>query len=267
MIGAIIGDIVGSIYEFKPIKTKEFPLFSKKSRFTDDTVLTVAVGKAILEGTDYQKAVHMMGRKYPGAGYGGNFTRWLQSDEPKPYGSWGNGSAMRVSPVGFAFNNEEEVLEQAERSAVISHNHSEGIKGAQATALSIYFARTGHSKESIRREINKMFSYDLNRKLADIRPNYGFDVSCQGSVPESIICFLESESFEDAVRNAVSLGGDSDTMASISGGIAEAYYGPLPKRILDEGLSRLTDELKATVQEFYEKFMQGLGPASRILES
>ncbi len=222
MIGAIAGDIIGSIYERHPIKTRDFPLFDSRCRFTDDTVLTLGVANAILTGRSYQESMREMGRKYPDAGYGGSFIQWLFSDNPQPYNSWGNGSAMRVSPVGFAFNTEEKVLTEAEKSAEITHNHPEGIKGAQATALSIFLARTGHKKDLIRSEIIQRFGYDLDRTADNIRPAYSFDISCQGTVPEAIISFLDSDSYEDAIRNAVSLGGDSDTLACITGGIAEA---------------------------------------------
>ncbi len=224
MIGAIAGDIIGSVYEHSQIKTKDFPLFHPRSVFTDDTVLTVAVADAILTGRPYQLSVREIGRRYPGVGYGRAFIDWLHSDNPQPYNSWGNGSAMRVSSVGFAFDTENKVLKEAKKTAEISHNHLEGIKGAQATALSIFLARTGCEKEEIRMEISQRFGYDLKRTVDDIRPTYSFDVSCQGSVPEAIIAFLDSRSYEDAVRNAISLGGDSDTLACITGGIAEAFY-------------------------------------------
>ena len=250
MLGAIAGDIIGSIYEQRPIKTKDFPLFDARCRFTDDTVLTVAVAEALLSGRPFRQALLEFGRRHPGAGYGGSFIRWLQSDYSRPYNSWGNGSAMRVSPIGFAFDAEAEVLEQAGRSAEVSHNHPEGIKGARAVALSIFLARTGRSKEQIRERIEELFDYNLTRSLESIRPGYSFDVSCQGTVPEAIIAFLEADSYEDAVRNAVSLGGDSDTQACITGGIAEAFYGGIPETIEQEALSRLTPDLLQVVQDF-----------------
>ena len=234
MLGAIAGDIIGSVYEHQPIKTKDFPLFSEDSTFTDDTVLTIAVADALLNDRDYAKSLRAWGSKYPNAGYGKSFITWLAVDGHPPYNSWGNGSAMRVSPIGWVCNSFEEVLAEAERSAVVSHNHPEAIKGAQAIALSVYLARTGSTKTKIKTEITDRFGYDLERTLDAIRPTYTFDVSCQGSVPESIICFLESVSYEDAVRNAVSLGGDSDTMACIAGGIAEAFYGSVPEQIASQ---------------------------------
>ena len=253
MIGAVAGDIVGSVHEFQPIKTKDFPLFSPRSRFTDDSVLTIAVAKAILEGSSYREAIHSFGRSYPDAGYGGRFIGWLASPDPKPYQSFGNGSAMRVSPVGFAFETVEEVLSEARESAVCSHDHPEGIKGAQATALAIFRARKGSGKKEIRKEIEGRFGYDLGRRLREIRPSYSFDETCQGSVPEAIISFLESVSWEDAVRNAVSLGGDADTLACIAGGIAEAFYGPLPDAVVREVRSRLPAELWETVKAWNAK--------------
>jgi ADP-ribosylglycohydrolase len=255
MLGAIAGDIIGSIYEWNPIKTKDFPLFSSRCHFTDDTVLTLGVAQAILTKKPYLECILEIGRRYPHAGYGGSFRNWLQSENPQPYNSWGNGSAMRVSPVGFAFDSEEEVMKQAKMSAEISHNHPEGIKGAQAVAMAIFLARTGSDKNSIREKIRKLFKYDLKRTVDDIRPGYSFDVSCKGTVPEAIISFLDSESYEDAIRNAVSLGGDSDTLACITGGIAEAYYGKIGKDIEEEVKKRLTPELLEILEEFYNNFM------------
>ena len=231
MIGAIAGDIVGSVYEARPIKRKDFPLFDSRCTFTDDSVLTIAVAWAILSGRPYRDAVLEIGRLYPHAGYGGSFIRWLKSANPQPYNSWGNGAAMRVSPVGFAFDTVEEVLDQARLTAVISHDHPEGIKGAQATALAVFLARRGYKKEEIREQISRRFRYDLQRSVEQIRPAYSFRISCQETVPEAIMAFLDSVSYEDALRNAISLGGDSDTLACITGGIAEAYYGPVPENI------------------------------------
>ena len=254
MIGAIAGDIIGSVYEHHPIKTKNFPLFDSRCRFTDDTVLTIAIAEAILSGRSYVDSVREIGRRYPGAGYGGSFIRWLHSNDPRPYNSWGNGSAMRVSPVGFAFSSEDEVLQQAKMTAEISHNHPEGIKGAQATAIAVFLARTGTAKEQIRSRIAEDFGYDMNRTVDDIRSTYSFDVSCQGTVPEAIIAFLDSDSYEDAVRNAISLGGDSDTLACITGGIAEAFYGDIPKHIRKKVNECLTPELWQVTEAFCEKY-------------
>lgn len=250
MLGAIAGDIVGSVYEFQPIKSEEFPLFGPGSRFTDDTVMTVAVANAILEGSDYATEMKAFGRRYPDAGYGGSFIRWIFEDAALPYNSWGNGAAMRVSPIGLAFNSVAQVLREAQLSAKVSHNHPEGIKGAQATALAVFLARTGTEKEDIRHEITERFGYDLNRTVADVRPSYGFDVSCQGSVPEALIAFLDSRDYEDAVRKAVSLGGDSDTLACIAGGIAEAFYREIPPVIADTARLLLPKEFLAVVDRF-----------------
>lgn len=254
MIGAIAGDIIGSVYEYRQIKTKDFPLFDPRCEFTDDTVLTVAVADAILSGRPYIDSVREIGRRYPGAGYGGAFIQWLHSDNPRPYNSWGNGSAMRVSPVGFAFSSEEDVLRHATLTAEISHNHSEGIKGAQATALAVFLARTGTGKEQIRSRIAKDFGYDMDRTVDDIRPKYAFDVSCQGTVPEAIIAFLDSDSYEDAIRNAVSLGGDSDTLACITGGIAEAFYSDIPKHVQEKVQELLTPDLWQVTEAFCQKY-------------
>lgn len=250
MLGAIAGDIIGSVYEACPLKSTQFPLFSKYSTFTDDTVLTVAVAYAILEDVDYASALKSFGKKYPHAGYGISFYHWIFSSSTAPYNSWGNGSAMRVSPVGFAYDSLEEVLREAEKSASVTHNHPEGIKGAQATALAIFLARTGSSKEVIKEEIQGRFGYNLERTLDRIRPFYSFDVSCQGSVPESIICFLEARDFEEAVRNAVSLGGDSDTQACIAGGIAQAFFGGVPDDIAMEVRRRLPEEFLSIIEKF-----------------
>ncbi len=254
MIGAIAGDIIGSVFETHPIKTTAFPLFSKSSTYTDDTVLSIAVADAILNKKEYATVLKSYGRKFPNAGYGMSFYNWMQSSDPHPYDSWGNGSAMRVSPVGFAFDSTNDVLHAAKQTAVVTHNHPEGIKGAQATALAIYLARQGVGKEEIRKQICHRFDYNLNRSLAEIRPHYSFDVSCQGSVPQSIMAFLESDDFEDAVRLAISLGGDSDTMACIAGGIAQAYYGKIPTGIIDQVKQRLPGEFLLIVDQFSSVF-------------
>jgi len=257
MIGAIAGDIIGSVYEYNPIKTKEFPLFHPSCAFTDDTVLTLAIAEAVLTQRPYIQTVREIGQQYPAAGYGGSFLRWLHADDPRPYNSWGNGSAMRVSPVGFAFTTADDVLREAAHTAKISHNHPEGIKGAQATALAVFLARTNQSKEEIRAEIKQRFGYDLDRTLESIRPGYSFDVSCQGTVPEAIIAFLDSYSWEDAVRNAISLGGDSDTLACITGGIAEAFYGSVPAAVIEKVRALLTDDLWNITARFSLKYMTG----------
>ncbi len=254
MLGAIAGDIIGSVYEWDPIKTTEFALFQDRSTFTDDTVLTAATAEAIMGSLDYARAYKDFGRRYPGRGYGGNFGMWLASEDAGPYNSWGNGSAMRASPIGFAFDSVDEVLAQAKQSAEVTHNHPEGIKGAQAAALAVYLGRTGADLEQIKDEIAGRFDYDLDRTLDEIRPGYQFDVSCQGTVPEAIIAFLESEDFEDAIRKAISLGGDSDTLACITGGIAQAYYKEIPPEIVNEVQNRLSAELLDIVNRFNDKY-------------
>lgn len=257
MIGAIAGDIIGSVYEFDQIKTKDFPLFHPRCKFTDDTVLTVAIAEAIISGRPYVESVRRIGRRYPNSGYGGFFARWLYADDSRPYNSWGNGSAMRVSPVGFAFSTEYEVLHQARLSAEITHNHPEGIKGAQATALAVFLARTGHDKEAIRSRIKALSGYDLDRSVDDIRPSYFFNESCQETVPEAIIAFLDSQSYEDAIRNAVSLGGDSDTLACITGGVAEAFYGGVPDEIRAKVEELLTPDLLEITTAFCGRYKYG----------
>jgi ADP-ribosylglycohydrolase len=250
MLGAIAGDIIGSVYEAVPIKTPYFyPLFDERARFTDDTVLTVAVADAILLGSTYGSKLRAYFRFYPYAGYGGNFTRWAMSGRGSPYNSYGNGSAMRVSPVAYAWDTLEEVLVKAKESAEVTHNHPEGIKGAQATAAAVFLARHKTPKIDIMDYVEKTFGYDLGRTLDAIRPDYRFDVTCQGTVPEALIAFLESDGYEDAVRKAISLGGDSDTLACITGAIAGAYYG-VPDDIRAEAWVRLDDGLRGVVGTF-----------------
>lgn len=236
MYGAIIGDIVGSKYEFRPIKTKEFPFVSRGCGFTDDTVMTVAVAKALLktlemtargESASFKRVLvremQGLGRMFPNAGYGGRFAGWLHSPDPEPYNSYGNGSAMRVSPCALIAVELDEALELAKASAEVTHNHPEGVRGAQAVAGCVFLAKAGRSKDEIRTYVESCF-YGPLPSIDVIRPDYTFDVTCQGSVPEAIACFLESTDYEDAVRNAVSLGGDSDTQGAIAGSIAWSYY-------------------------------------------
>jgi len=253
LLGAIAGDVIGSVHEYKAHKSTQFELFQPGCGVTDDSVLTIAVADAILNRRGYGEVIREYGLRYPNAGYGGMFIHWLRTGGG-PYNSFGNGSAMRVSPVGWAFERVEDVLGEAEASAAVTHNHPEGIKGAQATALAIYLARTGASKEDIRREITGRFHYNLNRKLEDIRPEYEWSEICQTSVPESIIAFLESTDFEGAIRNAISLGGDADTMAAIAGSIAEAYYGGVPEHIAREVRLRVPGELWKVVEGFSGKW-------------
>lgn len=254
MIGAIAGDIIGSAYEWRRTKSYDFDLFTPASTPTDDTVLTVAVADCILHGKDYTATFQEYGRRYPDAGWGGMFFSWIFSDRPAPYNSFGNGSAMRVSPVGFAFDTHEEVLSEATRSAEVSHDHPEGIKGAQAVASCIFLARQGKDKEEIREFVQTRFDYDLDRTLDEIRPSYRFYETCQQSVPEAMIAFLESTDYEDAVRKAVSLGGDADTMACISGGIAQAFYRAVPTPIVDKVRTLLPDGFLAIIDEFEARF-------------
>ena len=254
ILGAIAGDIIGSAYEFNPTKDYNFLLFNDLSEYTDDTVMTVANAEWLLTSKDLGTTMLEYGNKYE-AGYGELFLCWLWRKDLRPYNSFGNGSAMRVSPVGWAFDTLEETLVAAKRSAEVTHNHPEGIKGAQSTAACIYWARKGRTKQQIKEYVDALFGYDLNRTCDDIRSSYGFDVTCQGSVPESIIAFLESSDYESAVRLAVSLGGDSDTMGAITGGIAEAYYGGVPENIKIEVLKRLPNEFIEVMQKFYQKFV------------
>lgn len=255
LLGGIAGDIIGSIYEFNPVRFKDFELFKSNSTYTDDTVLTIANAEWLLSKGVLMDIMRKYGHKYPGAGYGGMFYDWLKSRCPKPYNSFGNGSAMRVSPVGWAFDTLEETLEAAKQSAEITHNHPEGIKGAQATAACIFMARTGKSKQEIKEYVETKFGYDLSRTCNEIRPTYQFNESCQGTVPESIIAFLESTDFESAIRLTVSLGGDADTMGAITGAIAEAYYNVIPEHIKNEVLKRLPEEFINVLGEFYNRFI------------
>jgi len=249
MIGAITGDIVGSAYEHQPIKTTEFPLWTLGCRFTDDTVLTVAVAEALLHRRDYVEVFREYYARYPNAGYGGSFHQWARSLNPQPYGSWGNGSAMRVSPVGWFFGSLEEAIVEARRSAEVTHNHPEGVRGAECVAACIVLAGQGASREQLRALVEDRF-YRLQWTLDELRAGYTFDVSCTGTVPVAVLAVLESTDFESAVRLAVSLGGDSDTLACISGSIAEALYGGVPGVLADRARLHLTPALEKIVDEF-----------------
>ena len=262
MYGAILGDIIGSPFEFdRGDKTKNFDLFSKGCDFTDDSVMTIAVGEALLavgpEATvkEIEEAVvtnmQDWGKRYPYAGYGGRFRYWLRERNPKPYGSYGNGSAMRVSAAGWLYDSMERTREVARATANVTHNHPEGIKGAEATAGAIYMARSGSSKEEIKEYIEREFHYNLDRTLDEIRPGYHMDETCQRTVPEAIIAFLESKDFEDAIRNAVSLGGDTDTLGAITGSIAEAFYG-IPEVLLAECRNRIAEGLMTDVLDEFD---------------
>jgi ADP-ribosylglycohydrolase len=254
MLGAIAGDIIGSAWEASGEKRYDFPLFTEFSRFTDDTVMTVAVAHALLEGADFAPALRAFGRRHPFAGYGQGFERWLIDSTMGPYNSYGNGGAMRASPAGHAARSADEALALAERLAAPTHNHPEGLKGAQATALAVFLARSGEGKETIRREVMARFGYALQRSVEQIRPSYAFDVAAQKSVPEAIICFLDAADFESAVRNAVSLGGDTDTMACIAGAIAEAHWRGVPPAIEAEVRARLPADLLDVVERFTQRY-------------
>ena len=255
MYGAILGDIIGSPYEFDMgDKTKDFPLFSRYSTYTDDTVLTLAVADAFMkQGADIRADLISSMRdycgRYPYADYGARFSDWLMSDDPQPYGSYGNGSAMRVSSVAWLFDDLDAVLKAARISAEVTHNHPEGIKGAQATAAAIFLARTGATKAAIKAYIEDTFHYDLSRTCDEIRPSYHHVENCQETVPEAITAFLEGESFEDVIRTAVSLGGDCDTLTAIAGSIAEGFYG-VPEELKIECRARLMDDLLAVLDRF-----------------
>ena len=253
MLGAVAGDIIGSVHEFLQEKTMDFPLFVEGSRFTDDSVLTIAVADCLLTGSSYIDKFHEYTRAYPDRCYGAGFWHWVESGSRRPYNSWGNGAAMRVSPVGFAMTTLEGVMDEAKRSAEVTHNHPEGIRGAQATAVAIFLGREGESKATIRQSITERFGYDLNRSVNSIRPNYSFNESCQATVPEAIIAFLDSSDYEEAIRLAISLGGDADTLACIAGGIAEAFYGGVPHNIAEFAMARLDDNLRNTVVRFRER--------------
>ncbi len=256
MLGAIIGDIIGSVYENNNVKSKDFNLFTKMSSFTDDSILTISLADSIINNKDFTNNLKLYTQKYPNKGYGSNFLIWASSEITKPYNSWGNGSAMRTSPVAWAYNDLEEILEKSKEFASVTHNHPEGIKGAQAISAAIFLAKKNSTKEEIKEYIEFTFGYNLSRTLDEIRKDYKFEVSCQKSVPEAIIAFLESENFEDAIRNAVSLGGDSDTIAAMSGSIAEAYYKGVPKHLYNKALDYLDDDLKTTVLKFQKKYIK-----------
>lgn len=250
-IGVITGDIVGSIYEFDNHRSKDFPLFGAEVEFTDDSIMTIATMMALMNGgkfDDFVDAYRQLGNKYPSS-YGNRFSNWLGADKPEPYDSWGNGSAMRVSPVAWWSNDIDEVAMLAKVSAEVTHNHPEGVKGAQSIAEAIFLARTGKSKQDIKKHIETRYDYFLDFKLDDIRESYQFDESSAGTVPPAIVAFLESTDFEDAIRNAISIGGDSDTLAAITGSIAEAFYG-IPDDIMGDTLKYLTDDLRAIVRNF-----------------
>jgi ADP-ribosylglycohydrolase len=251
MLGAIAGDIIGSIYEARPIKTKDFPLFGRGVTFTDDSVCTVAIADALLSGGDVAQYLRAYVRRYPCRGYGGMFLRWARSPDMPAYGSWGNGAAMRVSAVGWLASDEADALATAGRTAAVSHDHPDAIAGAEAAVLAVWLARHGAGAATIRREIAVRFGYDLSPSVAQIRAWYAFDISCKGTVPPAMVCALEATGYEDAIRNAVSLGGDTDTLACITGGIAEALHG-LPTTVAELARDYLDDDLLSVVERFYQ---------------
>lgn len=253
MFGALIGDLVGSIYEWNNYKAKDFqPLIHPRAFLTDDTVLTVAVADAFLNGRELVDSFKDWGRRYPDSDWGGRFSSWLFSEDVEPYGSFGNGAAMRVSPVALLTENLDEILELALLSAAVTHDHPEGIKGAQATAMAIHYARLGYASDDIRSLVADFSGYDMDRCVDEIRPGYRFDVTCQGSVPEALICALEATSFEDALRNAISIGGDSDTIAAIAGPVAEARFG-IPEDVGTYAWARVPSDMRAVIELLYER--------------
>ena len=258
MIGSIIGDICGSIYEFQNDRRKDIELFKAGSSFTDDTVMTVATARAILEKKEFGPMYHGYGNMFPGRGYGGMFKQWLASPTILPaYNSYGNGSAMRVSPIGFLGSKKDDVdtlMALAKLSAECTHSHPEGIKGAQAITMAIYLANKGKSKAKIKSAIEKAFQYDLNFSIAELSLTYKFNETCQGSVPQAIVCFLESENFEDAIRNTILLGGDCDTTGAMVGGIAQAFYKGIPNWMLKKMDDLLEPQLAVIAKEFSEKY-------------
>ncbi|MCD4689404.1 MAG: ADP-ribosylglycohydrolase family protein [Desulfuromonadaceae bacterium] len=257
MLGAIAGDIIGSRFERNNHKSKSFELFTGDSCFTDDSVLSVALADSLLRGSSFARKLKEYFCRYPHAGYGRRFQQWAASDLEPAYGSYGNGSAMRVSPVGWYFNDLSTVLSEARNSAAVTHDHVEGIKGAQAVAAAIFLARVGENKADIRHFIVEQFGYRFDFSLDDIRPTYRFDVTCQGSVPQALQAFFEASDFEDAIRNAISIGGDSDTIACITGGIAEAFYGEVPVSIAEQVWIRLDAPLAIVIRQFLSVLTEG----------
>jgi ADP-ribosylglycohydrolase len=255
MIGSLIGDIIGSRFEFNNHRSEDFTLFTEKSVVTDDTILSIATADCLLHNKEYANTYQVYAQKYPNGNYGGMFSKWMYATDPKPYGSFGNGSGMRVSPVGWFFSNLEDTLKEAEKSAAVTHNHPEGVKGAQSIAMAIFLARNGSSKEEIKSAIESKFNYALDFQLDILRNTNKFDETCQVTVPQSIYCFLISNSFEDAIRKAISIGGDSDTIACMTGGIAEAFY----KEISEEILANAKKVIPLEFWEIWEEFKGRVG--------
>jgi len=255
MIGAIIGDVIGSPYEGRRMKffDYDFPLFNEKSTFTDDTILTVATAKAILEDRPYKDVYLELGRKYRNKGYGGSFQAWLYSKDPQPYNSWGNGSAMRVSPVGLYYDHAPMICDAAVRSSEVTHNHPDALVGAQIIAMAIHYAKLGKSKEVIKETLEDERSCEFKNDWQFYRDHYRFDMTCKGTVIQAMTAFFESTSFEDCIRKSVLMGGDTDTLACIAGSVAEAYYKHIPEDIAMEALSRVPDEFLVVIKDFYGK--------------
>jgi len=252
MLGAMIGDIVGSIYEWNNHRSKDFPLFGPGVDYTDDSVLTAAVADALLHGHPPQKSLYLWATRHPGRGYGGRFEKWLATWELAPYDSWGNGAAMRVSPAALLANSLEDALALAMKVTEVTHNHPEGLKGAKATAHAIFLARFGADADEIRRTIAETYGYDMDRTVDSIRPGYRFNESCQETVPEALVCALEATSFEDAIRNAISIGGDSDTVAAIAGPLAEARFG-IPDDIARAAMEMIPEDMQETLRKLYAR--------------
>jgi len=252
MLGAIIGDIAGSIYEFNNHRSKEFEFFGPGADFTDDTVCTIAVADALLNNRDPARTLTDWCVRYPGRGYGGMFARWIETRDRRPYNSFGNGAAMRVSPAGLLVRTLDEALDMARRVTEVTHNHPEALKGAAATVHAIFLARQSVAPEQIRREIHSVYGYDLNRSVDTIRPYYVFNETCQKTVPEASICALEARDFEDAIRNAISIGGDSDTVAAIAGGVAEALFG-VPQSLAEQAIAKLPRDMRDIVELLYRR--------------
>jgi ADP-ribosylglycohydrolase len=262
MYGSIIGDICGSIYEWNSYKTdspEKINLINQKCYYSDDTILSVAIADALLSDKNYKNALLKWARKYPNSGYGIRFREWFKKTKQRPYNSWGNGSAMRVGPIGWYFDTLEETVYEAKKSAELTHNHKEGIKGAQAAAAAVFLARNNKSKIEIKEHIEKVYRYNLSENIIKLRQRYMYESSCKGTVPPAIMAFLASNDFEHAIQIAISLGGDSDTLACITGSISEAFYKNIPALIIDFVNLKIQDDMKAIITEYYEKVLKKYG--------
>jgi ADP-ribosylglycohydrolase len=262
MYGSIIGDICGSIYEWNnrvTDKPGDINLVNQECYYTDDTILVLAIADAVLNGRDYQKYLLTWTKKYPNCGYGIKFKTWFTQNNPKPYNSYGNGSAMRVGSIGWCFETLEETIDEAGKSARITHNHKEGIKGAKAVAAAIYLARNNKTKKEIKEYIENEFKYKLSTDITKLREKYKYEATCQNTVPPAIMAFLESSNFEDSIQIAISLGGDSDTLASITGSISEAFYKNIPLSLINFVNNKLQDDMKAVLNKFYNRYLTAFG--------